>query len=158
MEKKDETSLRSLLPMHTSHRPPPGDKSPPGPSDLSPLCSSPLASFFALFTPWCNAQPCWAELWGYTHHFPGRETPLRSAQPKEDPEQWDLNPKGCCRRWGLTSPALSYAPRAATLSLVVMLITRSKACKYFNRSAGNSLDQNKRKALYTEDMRGLQPT
>lgn len=58
----------------------------------------------------------------------------------------------------LTSRALSYAQQAAAFSLVVMLITRSKACEYFNRSAGNSLDQNKRKALYTDDMRGLQPT
>lgn len=58
----------------------------------------------------------------------------------------------------LTSRALSYAQQAAAFLLVVMLITRSKAREYFNRSAGNSLDQNKRKALYTGDMRGLQPT
>lgn len=168
IRRKDERStLSSLLSVHTSRPPLHGANSPPSPSKLSPP-GSPLHPFprqgegeqrYLLIPPRQNAQPWWAGVLGYKS-FSRQERPLcDKRRPRRTRATARSRPKsGVSQSRGLTSPALSHAQRAAVLSLVVMLITRSKAREYFNRSAGNSLDQNKRKALYTEDMRGLQPT
>lgn len=155
LQRKNETSTLSPLPsMHTSHWPPLRAKSfhPHRTPQTSPLPTPSLRLPFpgqarggraALVCQGISA----GRLLGAKRSSRRTRATVR-AKPKSGVRQ-----RGC-----LTSPALSSARRAAVLSLVVTLITRSKARKYFNRSAGNGLDQNKRKALYTEDMRGLQPT